>query len=41
MPLDENAGPAAVLGNEQTARMVTSIVDESLLRAPWARGRRC
>jgi exo-1,4-beta-D-glucosaminidase len=41
MPLDENAGPAAAIGNEQTARMVTSIVDVSLLRAPWAHGRRC
>ncbi|HUQ01842.1 MAG TPA: glycoside hydrolase family 2 protein, partial [Kofleriaceae bacterium] len=41
MPLDEREGPAAALGHEQTARMVTSIVDESLLRAPWAHGRRC
>jgi hypothetical protein len=41
LPLDENPGPASAIGHEQTARMVTSIVDESLLAAPWAHGRRC
>ena len=34
MMLDDAPGPAAVLGNEQTARMVTSIVAESVSRHP-------
>lgn len=41
MPLDESPGPAAAIGHEQTARMVTSIIDESLVRAPWSHARRC
>ena len=41
MPLDEHPGPASAIGHEQTARMVMSIIDESLVRAPWAHGRRC
>jgi hypothetical protein len=41
LPLDENPGPAAAIGHEQTARMVQSIVDESLLLTRWSRARRC
>ncbi|HEY5948752.1 MAG TPA: glycoside hydrolase family 2 protein, partial [Kofleriaceae bacterium] len=40
MPLDDRDGPAATIGIDQTERMVTSIVDEALLRASWVRGRR-